>query len=39
MVGAAHGLDTSVYTVPYVSTWASSVTPYPTDSCETGKPV
>ncbi len=25
MVGAAHGLDTSSYTVPYVSTWASSV--------------
>jgi len=25
MVGAAHGLDTSLYTVPYVSTWASSV--------------
>ena len=25
MVGAAHGLDTSAYTVPYVSTWASSV--------------
>lgn len=25
MVGAAHGLDTSFYTVPYVSTWASSV--------------
>lgn len=24
-VGAAHGLDTSSYTVPYVSTWASSV--------------
>lgn len=25
MVGSAHGLDTSSYTVPYVSTWASSV--------------
>lgn len=25
MVGAAPGLDTSSYTVPYVSTWASSV--------------
>jgi hypothetical protein len=25
MVGAAHGLDTSSYTVPYVSTWAASV--------------
>ncbi|WP_110240167.1 ArdC family protein [Nocardioides gilvus] len=25
MVGAAHGLDTSTYTIPYVSTWASSV--------------
>src|SRR4051812_38513787 len=25
MVGAAHGLDTSNYTIPYVSTWASSV--------------
>lgn len=25
MVGAAHGLDTSVYTIPYVSTWAASV--------------
>jgi hypothetical protein len=25
MVGAAHGLDTSPYTVPYVSTWAASV--------------
>lgn len=25
MIGAAHGLDTSSYTVPYVSTWASSV--------------
>ncbi|WP_050758167.1 ImmA/IrrE family metallo-endopeptidase [Xylanimonas cellulosilytica] len=25
MVGAAHGLDTSTYTVPYVTTWASSV--------------
>lgn len=25
MVGAAHGLDTSCYTVPYVSTWAASV--------------
>jgi hypothetical protein len=25
MVGAAHGLDTTSYTVPYVSTWASSV--------------
>ncbi len=25
MIGAAHDLDTSDYTVPYVSTWASSV--------------
>ncbi len=25
IVGAAHGLDTSTYTVPYVSTWAASV--------------
>jgi hypothetical protein len=25
MVGAAHGLDTSSYTVPYVSTWAAKV--------------
>jgi len=25
MVGAAHGLDTSGYTIPYVSSWASSV--------------
>jgi len=25
MVGAAHGLDTSDYTIPYVSSWASSV--------------
>ena len=25
VVGAAHGLDTSSYTVPYVSTWAASV--------------
>jgi antirestriction protein ArdC len=25
MVGAAHGLDTSSYTVPYVSTWAANV--------------
>jgi hypothetical protein len=25
MVGAAHGLDTARYTVPYVSTWASDV--------------
>lgn len=25
MVGAAHGLDTSAYTVSYVSTWASSI--------------
>ena len=25
MVSAAHGLDTSSYTVPYVSTWASNV--------------
>ena len=25
MVGAAHGLDTSSYTVAYVSSWASSV--------------
>lgn len=26
MVGAAHGLDSSGYTVPYVSAWAASVT-------------
>ncbi|WP_373270378.1 ArdC-like ssDNA-binding domain-containing protein [Brevibacterium aurantiacum] len=25
MVGAAHGLDTSGYTIPYVSTWAARV--------------
>ncbi|WP_208544077.1 ArdC-like ssDNA-binding domain-containing protein [Nocardioides seonyuensis] len=25
MVGAAHGLDTSAYTIPYVATWAKSV--------------
>lgn len=25
MVGAAHGLDTTSYTVPYVSTWAASI--------------
>ena len=25
MIGAAHGLDTSDYTIPYVSTWATSV--------------
>lgn len=25
MVGAAHGMDTSTYTIPYVSTWAASV--------------
>lgn len=25
MIGAAHGLDTSSYTIPYVSSWASSV--------------
>lgn len=25
MIGAAHGLDTTGYTVPYVSTWASRV--------------
>jgi hypothetical protein len=25
MVGASHGLDTSSYTVPYVTTWAASV--------------
>jgi antirestriction protein ArdC len=25
MIGAAHGLDTTSYTVPYVSCWASSV--------------
>lgn len=25
IVGAAHGLDTSAYTIPYVSTWAASV--------------
>src|SRR3546814_16452518 len=23
MIGAAHGLDTSAYTIPYVSTWAT----------------
>lgn len=25
MVGAAHGMDTSAYTIPYVATWATSV--------------
>lgn len=25
MVGAVHGMDTSEYTIPYVSTWASSI--------------
>lgn len=25
MIGAAHGLDTSSYTIPYVSSWATSV--------------
>ena len=25
MVGAAHGMDTSGYTIPYVSTWAARV--------------
>lgn len=25
MIGAAHGMDTSIYTVPYVSGWASSL--------------
>ncbi|WP_324650882.1 hypothetical protein [Georgenia sp. H159] len=25
MIGAAHGLDTSQYSVPYVTSWASSV--------------
>lgn len=25
MVGAAHGIDTSAYTIPYVATWASRV--------------
>ncbi|MDJ0324185.1 ArdC-like ssDNA-binding domain-containing protein [Cryobacterium sp. PH31-AA6] len=25
MIGAAHGMDTSDYTIPYVSSWASSV--------------
>lgn len=25
MVGAAHGMDTSAYTVPYVATWANTV--------------
>ena len=25
MIGAAHGLDTSAYTIPYVSSWATSV--------------
>lgn len=25
MIGAAHGLDTSAYTIPYVSSWASSI--------------
>ncbi|GAB3129115.1 hypothetical protein GCM10027056_30560 [Glaciibacter psychrotolerans] len=24
MIGAAHGMDTSIYTIPYVSTWAAS---------------
>ncbi|MBT2498547.1 serine/arginine repetitive matrix protein 2 [Agromyces sp. ISL-38] len=26
MIGAAHGMDTTGYSVPYVSTWAASVT-------------
>jgi hypothetical protein len=26
MIGAAHGMDTSSYTIPYVSGWAGSVT-------------
>lgn len=26
MVGAAHGIDTSDYTIPYVSTWATTAT-------------
>lgn len=25
MIGAAHGMDTTAYTIPYVSTWASQV--------------
>jgi hypothetical protein len=25
MIGAAHGMDTSIYTIPYVSGWASTV--------------
>lgn len=25
MIGAAHGMDTSSYTIPYVATWASAV--------------
>ncbi|SDS83488.1 ArdC-like ssDNA-binding domain-containing protein [Microterricola viridarii] len=25
MIGAAHGMDTTAYTIPYVSTWAASV--------------
>lgn len=25
MIGAAHGMDTSDYTIPYVATWAQSV--------------
>ena len=25
MIGAAHGMDTSGYTIPYVSTWAARV--------------
>lgn len=25
MVGAAHGMDTSAYTIPYVATWANTV--------------
>ena len=25
MIGAAHGMDTTAYTVPYVSSWAASV--------------
>ena len=25
MIGAVHGLDTSAYTIPYVSSWASSI--------------
>ena len=25
MVGAAHGMDTSIYTIPYVSSWAAAI--------------